>query len=232
MRVYKGLVEAYHEIERDVVEMGVIVKPESMQDKIVKGDEKFETKELIGYSYMVTSEHLFSDVYRFIGELKLDKNYIQQELFERLTYPPVNPGESWKYRKEVWEEFIHNGKFSYTYSERISPHLPHLKESLLKLPNSRQMILPIYRPSDSCYWGGVARVPCSMYYQLLIREEKLQLIYTMRSCDLYTHFAYDVVLARLFQMKMSEYINREPGHFIHFIGSLHIYKKDWNKGVF
>ena len=231
MRIYRQFIEAYKEIERDLVEMGVVVHPETMQDLQVKDNPDYVTKEIVGYTYCVTSQDIL-DTYQFMGEMKLNKAYIFAESHDRTTNPPVNPGNSWEHRRDVWGKFLRNGKFSYTYSERIAPMFNKVLMELKERPNSRQIIIPIYHPVDNLKWGGRERVPCSMYYQFLVRGGYLNLIYTMRSCDLYAHFCYDVVLARMLQQEVAAFLGYELGHFTHFIGSLHIYKKDWDKGVF
>jgi thymidylate synthase len=85
--------------------------------------------------------------------------------------------------------------------------------------------------------GGKARIPCSMYYQFLRRKrngvEVLDCIYTMRSCDFYTHLIYDVWLAMRLQEFIANAVGIESGNFTHFIGSLHAYRRDYEKkGVF
>ena len=79
--------------------------------------------------------------------------------------------------------------------------------------------------------GGVARIPCSMYYQFLLREvngkKRLSLMYTMRSCDYYNHFSIDVHLAITMLEYVASALNVECGEFIQFMGSLHAYKRDF-----
>jgi thymidylate synthase len=93
------------------------------------------------------------------------------------------------------------------------------------------------RHQDIKNMGGIARIPCSMYYQFLRRnrnnQEVLDCIYTMRSCDIYTHFLYDIWLTMRLQEYVANSLGIEPGNFTHFIGSLHAYKRDYEKkGVF
>ena len=74
----------------------------------------------------------------------------------------------------------------------IEHHLINLKEK----PSTRQAILEMYNfTKDMGNWGGKARIPCTMHYQMVIREGKLDLIYVMRSSDFLTHFANDQILA-------------------------------------
>lgn len=236
MRIYQTLKEAYGEVQRDLVEMGTEVHPESMQDKVVKDDDNFITKELQGYCYSIISHGKIREDFEALGG---SEPYAFQELLDRTSNDWRNPGESWKHRPEVWKEFIHNGRMAYTYNERFREQLPIIIKELQERPNTRQAIITMYdRHQDIANLGGKARIPCSLTYQFLIRDRGddqlgLDCIYTMRSCDIYTHFIYDVYIT----MKLQEYIagalGLEPGKFIHFIGSLHAYKKDYStKGVF
>ena len=51
MRIFMNFNEAKEEIKRDLAEMGIVVKPKTMQDKIIEGNEDYETKELQNYSF-------------------------------------------------------------------------------------------------------------------------------------------------------------------------------------
>ena len=51
MRIYTNAQEMVEEVKRDLAEMGIVVRPATMQDKYVKGNPDYETKELQNYSY-------------------------------------------------------------------------------------------------------------------------------------------------------------------------------------
>ena len=51
MRIYTNWDECYNEVLRDLAEMGIVVRPKTMQDKNVEGNPDYETKELQNYSY-------------------------------------------------------------------------------------------------------------------------------------------------------------------------------------
>lgn len=235
MRIFSGLKEAVNEIERDLFEMGVTIHPESYQDQNIKDNPDFETKELQGYCYSITNGMKLMSEFEEMGG---NWEYVDEEVQDRVSSYYLNPGSSWKIRKEVWEQFLHNGKFAYTYNERFRDQLPIILEQLKTNPNTRQAIITVYdKDRDIANLGGKARIPCSMYYQFLIRpngkETKVDCIYTMRSCDFYTHFIYDIAMAMMLQDYVAHAIGREPGKFTHFIGSLHIYSKDYSKrGIF
>lgn len=231
MRIYSTLKEAYNEIQRDLVEMGTEVHPETMQDKVIKDDPNFMTKELTGYCYAITSR---TTLHKDFLDLGGNLNYVKAEVQDRTSDHWLNPGHSYLHRIDVWNEFLHNGRFSYTYNERIREQLPFIAEELMKNPNTRQAIITVYdRHQDMSHIGGKARIPCSMHYQFLIRRGSVDCIYTMRSCDIFTHFLYDVTMTMDLQEYISNIIGREPGRFIHMIGSLHAYRRDYDKkGIF
>ena len=216
--------------------MGVDNHPETMQDKKVKNDPAYNTKEIMGYCYRITNP--WKSLNDWNKYFNVNEDYLVQEILDRTLDVPTNPGKAYLIRKEVWEPFLHEGKFSYTYGERISYQLKEVIHQLRHNPGTRQAVMTVYEGlQDSTKLGGKARIPCSMYYQFLRRKEqgvdKLNMIYTMRSCDFYTHFPYDVALTIYIQRVVAQQLQIEEGFFQHFMGSLHAYAKDYQtKGVF
>lgn len=143
--------------------------------------------------------------------------------FEERMKPLVNPGEAWKLRPWVWEEFLHvswknknEKEFDYTYSERIVPC--DLMTEISKHPMSRQYVFNIWDRSDREWVNGRKRIPCSLSYQILIRPNgelneawepvlAVNLIYTMRSCDFLTHFPIDIIQATKFMTFVTNQLN-------------------------
>lgn len=230
MRIYKTCKEAASETKRELKEMGVEVKLETMQDKKIKDNPEFITNELIGYSYMILNTTDKEELPKsFNKENEMD--WAKKEFEERISQTEVNPGEAYKLR-EVWEEFVHDGKFAYSYPERIADQVENVITCLAETPTARNAIVSFWNPKiDTNRIGGKMRVPCSMYYQFLIRDGKLNLIYNIRSNDLMTHWCWDVYLAIKMQEYVAEKLDMEIGWFIQQIGSLHTYQKDLN-GIF
>ena len=115
----------------------------------------------------------------------------------------------------------------------VVDQLEKVVQKLLREPGTRQAIITIYDKEDQRGLGGKFRIPCSLTYQFLIRDGKLNLIYHMRSCDYYTHFKFDVALAILLLHYVARKLKVDRGYFTHFIGSFHVFRKDWEKaGVF
>ena len=261
MRIFSNPLEAVKEVERDLWEMGIVVHPQTMQDKDIKDDPEYATKEMRGYSFKISGwSYDFDDLVKvfehfFPDQVKEVSNYCLVEIKDRLGGIALNPGSSYICRPDIWDEFLHDGKFAYTYSERMEEQVDIILQELKKNPESRQGIITIHTnicpkidglltdtaqetntvavSADIWNRGGGGRIPCSMYYQIMIREEKVDLIYTMRSCDLLTHFPIDLALALMTQQWFSAKLDRPMGTFTYFCGSLHAYFKNIKlRGVF
>lgn len=226
MRIYIKADEAFEEIKRDLAEMGIWVRPKTMQDKIIEGNPEYETTELQNYCYTILDANS-KDI------PNVTQPWADAEFIERITEPKdgefINPGEAWKLRENVWGEFFHNGKFGYSYNELIwnNNQFTKIVERLKQDPDSRQLWISLWDPTrDPDLLGGVSRVPCSLGYGFQVREGKLNMHYIMRSCDFSTHFANDVYLAIKLLEYVAELTGYEVGNFTHSIFSLHIYRKD------
>ena len=259
MRIYSNPYELMSETARNLWEMGTEVKPKTYQNKNIEGKDDYITKELICEQYCLTHMDDPSPLFVFTKS----KDWADAEFAERVSGKMINPGKAWELRPDVWREFLVNGVFDYTYSERISSEVSYNGTLLTKLGavinllkddnDTRKAILNIYgdiseniydhisegyslevADCDSNYLDGSRRIPCSMYYDFLVREnakgeKQLNICYHQRSSDFVTHFGNDVYLA----WKLMEYVAREikiqPGYLYHTIDSLHSYKKDWLK---
>lgn len=239
MRIYINAEEMIEETKRDLAEMGIVVRPATMQDKYIKGNPDYETRELQNYSYCL----LDAKSREIPG---VSQPWADAEFKERVTdpwvrcpdgkgYPEfINPGKAWGLRKEVWTEYLHEGKMAYTYNELLwnNDQLTKVINRLKEDPDSRQLWISLWDPEkDPNFLGGVSRVPCSLGYGLQVRDGKLNLHYVMRSCDFATHFRNDVYLAIKFLEWVAEKTGYPVGSFTHTIFSLHVYNKDV-EGVF
>ena len=59
--------------------------------------------------------------------------------------------------------------------------------------------------------------------------DSMMMIYTMRSCDFYTHFPIDLWLATGMLDFFASQLKCYPYAVIYFCDSLHAYRKDWDK---
>lgn len=237
MRVFENCYTLMSEAIRDLLEMGVQVKTNSMQNKIVIGKEEYETKEIINYSYCLLSLDQEDVLFKFTN----CKDWAKAEFEERITYSTgINPGKAWELRRDIWEQFLVTERgnnnivyphFDYSYNNRIHKNdgLLNIISELKKNPYSRQCVLSIWDPSDTQYLGGKKRIPCSIYYQFLFRDGKLNIIYNQRSCDIFNHFGNDVYLAWKMMEHVANAIDVPVGILFHNITSFHVYNKDFPK---
>lgn len=120
---------------------------------------------------------------------------------------------------------------------------------LVQSPLSRQAFLPVWFPEDtgaglaSYGRGQRVRVPCTLGYHFMIRDNKLTTRYYIRSCDAYRHMSNDIYLAAMLARWVTkEVVQRtnetfgvfDPGGFelgglIMHISSLHVFTGDRGK---
>ena len=232
MRIFKDFSEAFSEIKRDLAEMGIDVHTKTMQNKNIEHDDGYSTKELQFYSYRIIDPLEIDKLQQLYDRLP-NKEWAKYEWLERragIEGNPVNPGEAYKLRDSVWNEFLNSeGKFDYSYSERfaMNDQVNKVIAALRRDNLSRQAYITVWKPEDSSYLGtAISRVPCSLSYLFQYRQGRLNMEYSMRSCDFNTHFPNDVYEALSLMRYVSEKTGLEPGDFIHHIASFHIYKKD------
>lgn len=235
MRIYSSSYELMSEMGRELNSYGQTVKPKTYQNKNIEGNEDFVTKEIICQQYCLTS--LQDPTWLFF--YSRSREWADAEFQERIdTSDIINPGKAWELRKDLWEQFLVNGKFDYTYNERIIHVIKPLIRLLKDDNDTRKAVLPIFNGDmdglDTDWYDGSRRIPCSMYYDFLIRqngkgEKVLHICYHQRSSDFVQHFGNDVYLA----WRLMEYVAKEvgvkPGYLYHTIDSLHTYQKDWDK---
>lgn len=235
MRIYSSSYELMSEMGRELNSYGQTVKSKTYQNKNIEGNEDFVTKEIICQQYCLTS--LQDPTWLFF--YSRSREWADAEFQERIdTSDIINPGKAWELRKDLWEQFLVNGKFDYTYNERIIHVIKPLIRLLKDDNDTRKAVLPIFNGDmdglDTDWYDGSRRIPCSMYYDFLIRqngkgEKVLHICYHQRSSDFVTHFGNDVYLA----WRLMEYVAKEvgvkPGYLYHTVDSLHTYQKDWDK---
>lgn len=240
MRIYINADEMIEETKRDLAEMGIVVRPATMQDKYVKGNPDYETRELQNYSYCLLdakSQDIPGVIQPWADaefEERVTDPFLRHEEYGLSTPNFINPGKAWELRPEVWTEYLHEGKMAYTYNELLwkNDQLMKIMGALINDPDSRQLWVSLWNPEkDPDFLGGISRVPCSLGYAFQVRDGKLNMHYVMRSCDFATHFRNDVYLAIKLLEWVAEKTHYPVGSFTHTIFSLHVYNKDV-EGVF
>lgn len=102
-----------------------------------------------------------------------------------------------------------------------------VKNELINNPNSRRAIIHIKEASNK----ESKDINCTVCLQFFIRDNKLYLTTYMRSNDLWFGFPYDVFQFTCMQILMSMELGLELGTYTHIAGSLHLYKRDYEKSL-
>lgn len=98
--------------------------------------------------------------------------------------------------------------------------------------HTRQAYLPIFFPEDLTAARKRERIPCTLGYHFIVRNNTMDVVYPMRSCDFVRHFCDDVYLTgRLLQwvvQKVNENAGTDvvPGKLFMRITSLHCFESD------
>lgn len=107
---------------------------------------------------------------------------------------------------------------------------------LRREPLTRQAYLPVWFPEDTGVVHG-ERVPCTIGYHWMMRNNKLHVFYPIRSCDFVRHFRDDLYLTIRLTLWILEQLERlddrwasvMPGNFSFWAGSLHMFVNDYIK---
>jgi thymidylate synthase len=233
MRTFSNPIEMLSETTRELFSRGIVTFDRTMQGiEVDRAD--YESKELIGYALTLTHcnppelDAMLEWARKSFHKPHLNPSYAKA-WFESM-WIGSEEGEvqaHLKYNPEYWKKFAANG-FSYTYPGRMHASMKSAIEALKKNRHKRGAVIEVYHPEDIRVSGK--RVPCSVFYQPLIRTEgchdHLNLIYVLRSCDLTNFFPMDVYRAHLLKSRMAWELNCLPGDLILFISSLHAYRID------
>jgi hypothetical protein len=263
---FKGVIDS---ARQQLIDVGQWVKGDQWQSRDVRDKPEMVMREILFFSFRVqiTGENLPA-LARDIGPNLpwADDHFIERVGGEPLN--PGEQWSKWPWGNSADKFRDHNGLFSHTYMERIWPKfanwtlggrlgenderpneahsgiryaygdLNDVVEHLVKHPLSRQAYLPIWFPEDT----GVAhgeRVPCTLGYHFIMRDNYLHTRYDIRSCDLVRHFQDDIYLAvRLKLWLLNQLRERDPawkkvapGFFNMNITSLHAFKNDVQRHV-
>lgn len=112
------------------------------------------------------------------------------------------------------------------YGPRISAQLKTIIKQLQGDPTTRQAILSIWSPDDLVYHGDK---PCTISLQFILRHSKLECHAYMRSQDVWLGLAMDAFVFTQVQHTIAHILGVSAGKYVHHVGSLHSYERDWAK---
>ena len=133
----------------------------------------------------------------------------------------------------IWKDIADiDGVVHSNYGVCLHQGWDRVVNELVRFPESRRAVIALNQP-DVDY--GMKDVPCTMFVQFLVRDDKLHLIWNMRSSDFAFGFCNDVAVGMLFlQMMRNELMERTDipwiglGSFTYNATSLHCYEPHWH----
>lgn len=135
-----------------------------------------------------------------------------------------------QYYAPSYDKYSDDGKtLNGAYGPRIKKSLLKIVEILRNDPDSRRAVVPIYGKENAGL--NSKDIPCTIGFQFLIRNNKLDMIVNMRSNDIFLGFPYDTFNFTMWQEYVACKLNIEIGTYTHIANSLHFYEKDREKIV-
>lgn len=109
-----------------------------------------------------------------------------------------------------------------SYGHRIANNIPRMIYHLDKDIATRQAVLPILGKDD--VFKKTKDTPCTLNIQVLVRDNKLNMIVNMRSNDIIWGLPYDIFMFTTLQEIIANTLGLELGWYLHRPGSLHLYE--------
>lgn len=266
MKIYPSFSHAIGQARQTLIDVGQWVAGEQWQSIDVSKKPEMVMRETLNFSFQVAVVSEDLRVLRDDIKPNLpwaDAHFLERVGGQPLN--PGEQWARWPWGNSADTFRDRAGQFSHTYMERIWPRyagriprgsfdqvdkmpaenkgvrfrlgdLNDLTAHLLHYPLSRQAYLPIWFPEDTgTHHGG--RVPCSIGYHFIMRENYLHTVYQIRSCDVVRHFQDDIYLAVRLKLHLLNKLRAgdkawkkvSPGFFTMHITSLHCFKNDFNQ---
>ena len=117
-------------------------------------------------------------------------------------------------------------------TDNFNPHKPGIDQvanaidKLKNNPNDRRIIVSAWNPVD---FPQMALPPCHMMHQLIVRDGKLNLIWTQRSCDMFLGIPYNIASYALLLLLYAKEAGLKPGILKGELHDAHIYTNHLNQ---
>lgn len=190
---------------------------------------------------IISTMTVVEDPTRFIVTSPIRKMPMRYAVGELLWYLSGNPDlDAIRPFTSAWDRMSDDGKtVNSNYGEKIYSGFcfnqwEYVKECLKKDALSRQAVINIREPKD--YIAHPTKdMPCTLTLQFLARPDIngdmcLHLTTNMRSNDIWMGFPYDCFNFCAFLCKMAMELGFKVGTYTHYAGSLHLYRRDYEKG--
>lgn len=114
----------------------------------------------------------------------------------------------------------------YKYGESEVNQIDRCVKILQKDWHSRRAVITLWKPEEDLFSSFP---PCICLFQIMIRQNKVDLVVIMRSNDAWLSAHIDMIALTNMQKEISKSIELECGRYIHHSISYHIYEFDYPK---
>lgn len=162
--------------------------------------------------------------------------------------PEVVPQFNHTYMERLWPKWAGQSQHAHPYEdgEEVPPNrgirheygdLKDLVDLLAHEPDTRQAWIPLFFPEDTGVGDG-GRKPCTLGYQIIVRDKAASIYYPLRSCDYVRHFRDDIYLAirlllwvidRCAEINPAFWRDVVPGQYAMHCTSLHVFENDYRQ---
>lgn len=240
-RTFETLREAALEIRRDLAK-GTKVDFTRVQQHV---DQNLPGRERQGYEYAIMEGGMPNEPITLcsLGKDLGFKPYVENftemlgwlpiELADRLYPLQRQGGPPTELQNPLLKSTVEGNYPSYTYRERLMGATSALVEQLYATPDTRRAFWPIFQPQDS--WRAISptRVPCSIGYEVMLRNvdgaPRVQMFYLSRSCDFDRFWLSDIWFAYKFGCFVASELGYQMGSVHHYIISLHSFDVDMHE---
>lgn len=131
-----------------------------------------------------------------------------------------------QYREESEDKVtVYGGYGPRLFNQRGHNQIQNVIDLLKVRSTSRRAVIQLFNAEDIANKHN--EIPCTTTLQFLARNRHLDLVVAMRSNDAYIGLPHDVFSFTMLQEIIARTLGLEVGHYRHFVGSLHLYKKNW-----
>jgi thymidylate synthase len=128
------------------------------------------------------------------------------------------------YKKYADGNILHGGYGPRLFNWKGINQVDQVISILRRKPDSRQAIIQLFDTTDIA--DEYNDVPCTCTIQLMIRNQRLQMITFMRSNDIFKGLPHDVFCFTMIQELIARSLSIEIGSYKHLVGSLHLYNSE------
>ena len=135
-------------------------------------------------------------------------------------------GWQWRHWNGEYKWNPNNSMNNYNLAKPGIDQLKNVIETAKRDPNNRRLIVNAWNPT---YEHNMALPPCHYSFQILIHNNRLNLIWNQRSCDMFLGVPFNIAEYALLLLLFAKELGYKPGILRGNLGDVHIYENHVNQ---